>query len=108
MIKYIKFGILAACAFAFDRQLKRVDFPTLGNPTIPHCNAMMMFYLLLFFQTDYIRLYFKKSISASRFLIPEAKILNFNEIFKSYGFVIISIPPIYGTNALGMRIPSGV
>ena len=25
-------------AFAVERQLKRVDFPTLGKPTIPHCN----------------------------------------------------------------------
>src|SRR3990172_5105625 len=33
-------GKLAACAFAFDRQLKRVDFPTLGKPTIPHCSDM--------------------------------------------------------------------
>jgi hypothetical protein len=33
-------GKFAACAFAFDRQLKRVDFPTFGNPTIPHCKAM--------------------------------------------------------------------
>jgi hypothetical protein len=28
-------GKLALCAFALDKQLKRVDFPTLGNPTIP-------------------------------------------------------------------------
>jgi hypothetical protein len=28
-------GKLALCAFAFDKQLKRVDFPTFGNPTIP-------------------------------------------------------------------------
>ena len=33
-------GKLAACAFAFDKQLKSVDLPTLGNPTIPHCKAM--------------------------------------------------------------------
>jgi hypothetical protein len=33
-------GKLAACAFAFDKQLKRVDFPTLGSPTMPHCNAI--------------------------------------------------------------------
>src|ERR1700756_5237774 len=29
-------GKLAAWAFAFDRQLNKVDLPTLGNPTIPH------------------------------------------------------------------------
>jgi len=28
-------GKFALCAFALDRQLKRVDLPTLGNPTIP-------------------------------------------------------------------------
>jgi hypothetical protein len=26
---------LALCAFAFDKQLNKVDFPTFGNPTIP-------------------------------------------------------------------------
>jgi hypothetical protein len=30
-------GKLAAVALAVDKQLKRVDFPTLGKPTIPHC-----------------------------------------------------------------------
>jgi hypothetical protein len=29
-------GKFAACAFALDKQLKRVDFPTFGRPTIPH------------------------------------------------------------------------
>ncbi len=29
-------GKFADCALAFDRQLKRVDFPTLGSPTMPH------------------------------------------------------------------------
>jgi hypothetical protein len=28
-------GKFALCAFALERQLKRVDFPTLGKPTIP-------------------------------------------------------------------------
>ena len=28
-------GKFALCALAFDKQLKRVDFPTLGRPTIP-------------------------------------------------------------------------
>ena len=36
-------GKLAACAFAFDKQLNKVDFPTFGNPTIPHCNAIILF-----------------------------------------------------------------
>jgi hypothetical protein len=31
-------GKFAACAFALDRQLNKVDLPTLGSPTIPHFN----------------------------------------------------------------------
>jgi hypothetical protein len=48
-------GKFAACALAFDRQLKSVDLPTLGSPTIPHCNAIdfQIFAKLLFFpQSD--------------------------------------------------------
>src|SRR5258708_21841424 len=33
-------GKLAACALAFDKQLKSVDFPTFGKPTIPHCKPI--------------------------------------------------------------------
>tara|TARA_B100000575_G_C22867857_1_gene506694 strand:+ start:242 stop:457 length:216 start_codon:yes stop_codon:yes gene_type:complete len=29
-------GKFADCAFAFERQLNRVDLPTFGSPTIPH------------------------------------------------------------------------
>jgi hypothetical protein len=36
-------GKLAACAFALLRQLNNVDFPTLGNPTIPHLRAISGF-----------------------------------------------------------------
>src|SRR5215217_1023805 len=39
-------GKLAACAFALDKQLNKVDFPTFGKPTIPHCNAMDVFFLI--------------------------------------------------------------
>ena len=28
-------GKFALCAFALDKQLNKVDFPTLGRPTIP-------------------------------------------------------------------------
>jgi len=31
-------GKFADCAFALDKQLNKVDFPTLGSPTIPHFN----------------------------------------------------------------------
>ena len=37
-------GKFALCAFALDKQLKRVDFPTLGRPTMPHCRAMILFF----------------------------------------------------------------
>ncbi|EMS35129.1 hypothetical protein C943_03022 [Mariniradius saccharolyticus AK6] len=33
-------GKFAASAFALDMALNKVDLPTLGNPTIPHCNPM--------------------------------------------------------------------
>src|SRR6218665_1028224 len=33
-------GKFALCAFAFDKQLNKVDLPTFGNPTIPHFRAM--------------------------------------------------------------------
>jgi hypothetical protein len=33
-------GKFADCAFALDKQLKSVDFPTLGKPTIPHFKAI--------------------------------------------------------------------
>jgi hypothetical protein len=36
-------GKFAAWAFAFDKQLNKVDFPTLGKPTIPHCNPIFLF-----------------------------------------------------------------
>jgi hypothetical protein len=34
-------GKFAACALAFDKQLKSVDLPTFGKPTIPHCKAIV-------------------------------------------------------------------
>ena len=36
-------GKFAACALALDRQLKRVDLPTLGKPTIPAFKAIVYF-----------------------------------------------------------------
>ena len=33
-------GKLAACALALLKQLKSVDLPTFGSPTIPHFNAI--------------------------------------------------------------------
>jgi hypothetical protein len=38
-------GKLADCAFAFDKQLNKVDFPTFGIPTIPHFTAIFYFFL---------------------------------------------------------------
>ena len=40
-------GKLADCALALLRQLNRVDLPTLGRPTIPHCKAMSYFLIKL-------------------------------------------------------------
>jgi hypothetical protein len=34
-------GKFAACAFALLKQLKSVDLPTLGSPTIPHFSAIV-------------------------------------------------------------------
>ena len=39
----IKFANIAIEAIAFDKQLKSVDLPTFGSPTIPHCNAIYLF-----------------------------------------------------------------
>jgi hypothetical protein len=33
-------GKFADCAFALDKQLNNVDFPTFGRPTIPHFKAI--------------------------------------------------------------------
>ena len=44
-------GKFADCAFALDKQLKSVDLPTLGKPTMPHCNAISLsclFYIIPF------------------------------------------------------------
>ena len=41
-------GKLAACALALDRQLNRVDLPTLGNPTIPHFNDILYLLILIY------------------------------------------------------------
>ena len=43
-------GKFAACAFAFDKQLKSVDLPTFGSPTIPHCNAIYLFCYFIYYQ----------------------------------------------------------
>jgi hypothetical protein len=37
-------GKFALCACALLKQLNKVDLPTFGNPTIPHCNAMAYFF----------------------------------------------------------------
>ena len=43
-------GKFAACAFALLKQLKRVDFPTLGRPTIPAFNAIVLSCFLVIVQ----------------------------------------------------------
>ena len=42
-------GKFADCALAFDKQLKRVDLPTLGKPTIPHCKDILSLFLVFDF-----------------------------------------------------------
>ena len=37
-------GKFADCALALDKQLKRVDLPTLGKPTIPHFRDIFFFW----------------------------------------------------------------
>ena len=36
-------GKFSDCAFAFERQLNKDDFPTFGKPTIPHFKAIIKF-----------------------------------------------------------------
>jgi hypothetical protein len=36
-------GKFADCALAFERQLNKVDLPTLGSPTIPHFKDISFF-----------------------------------------------------------------
>ena len=38
-------GKLADWAFALERQLKSVDLPTFGSPTIPHFKAIIYYFL---------------------------------------------------------------
>ena len=49
-------GKFAAWAFALDKQLNKVDLPTLGSPTIPHFNDIF----------SYKRLYSGCKVSANR------------------------------------------
>jgi len=53
-------GKLADCALAFDRQLNRVDLPTLGRPTIPHCNDIVLYLVFIVFSSliDAAKLHF--------------------------------------------------
>ena len=37
-------GEFADCAFAVDKQLNNVDFPTLGKPTIPHFKDIILIF----------------------------------------------------------------
>jgi hypothetical protein len=46
-------GKLALWALACDKQLKRVDFPTLGNPTIPA--FIVLNYGLQIYHLDFIK-----------------------------------------------------
>ena len=41
---FVAKGKLAANALAFVSALNNVDFPTFGNPTIPHFKAILVFF----------------------------------------------------------------
>ena len=47
-------GKFAACAFAFESELKSVDLPTLGSPTMPHCRAISLKIWLVFRATKIV------------------------------------------------------
>lgn len=42
------------CAFAFESELKSVDLPTLGSPTMPHCRAISLKIWLVFRATKIV------------------------------------------------------
>ena len=44
---YQQKGKLADCAFALLKQLNKVDFPTFGSPTIPHCKPIIYFIFII-------------------------------------------------------------
>src|SRR5690606_39641821 len=50
-------GKFALCAFAFDKQLKSVDFPTFGNPTIPAFIFVFFADELLLFRFKSLQIY---------------------------------------------------
>jgi hypothetical protein len=64
-------GKFALCAFAFDKQLKSVDFPTLGKPTIPA-------FIVLVLERQKYELKTKKSQAAAQDFIFLLKITVFN------------------------------
>ena len=65
-------GKFADCAFAFDKQLNKVDFPTFGKPTIPHFKAIL-------------RIFCEQRYKESRLSEPR-KVLDFNSTNDSRGF----------------------
>lgn len=76
---------MAACAFALDKQLKRVDLPTFGKPTIPAFNAIFslvafyvralpsmrektkLFVRIIFFDAKLVNLYDKMKVARRLF-----------------------------------------
>jgi hypothetical protein len=45
-----------------DNALNKVDLPTLGNPTIPHCNPI---FFILGFETKYLLRFFNPASHVS-------------------------------------------
>ena len=70
----------AACAFALDKQLKSVDLPTFGRPTIPHCKAIIYFVITLFSAC--------KDRYSSVYLIKDSDLINSGYLFQQMSGVI--------------------
>jgi hypothetical protein len=89
-------GKLAAWAFALLKQLNNVDFPTLGSPTIPHCNPMIFRYLYIYFLPYYnLQIYsffitYKSIIAIIKILILQPSI--------THGSKHLLTPPTQATN----------
>ena len=66
-------GKLAACALALDRQLKSVDFPTLGKPTIPHFNDISSKVLFTGWPVTYKTFYIIACKVSKLFIIGQVK-----------------------------------
>src|SRR5690606_20560767 len=91
-------GKFALCALAFDKQLKRVDFPTFGNPTIP---AFIYLFFKLFLSRNQLRFLKGANIHFhNRIFINDFKLLpvkNIRFCFTSHLHLINDNSPMFTT-----------